>query len=173
MTTAYGLVVTQVRRTSKTSNLRNHKPNLDNMLQVSGYSTRPQTSTRTTPGRRAGGCGETVTASMSPTASRAGSPASGKICTYTNLFLLLPFYHSFIQLNIPAVLLLRYSGAPDDWKYDTINFYSDPAFIGSEVFTYGNRPTLGKMDNRARSLIGQLECRIGDVRVKCKVGCKM
>ena len=127
MTTAYGLVVTQVRRTSKTSNLRNHKPNLDNMLQVSGYFTRPQTSTRTTPGRQAGGCGETVTASMSPTASRAGSLASG---TYTNLFLLLPFYHSFIQLNIPAVLLLRYSGAPDDWKYDTINFYSDPVFTG-------------------------------------------
>ena len=157
----------QKPQTSGTINLTS---TIDNMLQVSGYFTRPQTSTRTTPGWQAGGCGETVTASMSPTASRAGSLASG---TYTNLFLLLPFYHSFIQLNIPAVLLLRYSGAPDDWKYDTINFYSDPAFIGSELFTYGNRPTLGKMDNRARSLIGQLECRIGDVRVKCKVGCKM
>ena len=81
-------------------------------------------------------------------------------------------------LNVPngledRISSIRFSGAPDDWKYDTINFYSDPAFIGSELFTYGNRPTLGKMDNRARSLIGQLQCTIGDVRVKCKVGCKM
>ena len=38
-------------------------------------------------------------------------------------------------LNVPIGLedrisSIRFSGAPDDWKYDTINFYSDPVFTG-------------------------------------------
>ena len=40
-------------------------------------------------------------------------------------------------LNVPAGLedrisSIRFSGAPDDWKYDTISFYSDRAFTGSD-----------------------------------------
>ena len=63
-------------------------------------------------------------------------------------------------LNVPRGLVdkissLRFSGAPDDWKFDTINFYSDHAFIGSEMFTYGSKPRFAEFDNQARSLIGR------------------
>ena len=63
-------------------------------------------------------------------------------------------------LNVPSGLedrisSIRFSGAPDDWKYDTINFYSDRAFTGSELYTYNSKPKFGDFDNRARSLIGE------------------
>ena len=40
-------------------------------------------------------------------------------------------------LNVPTGLedrisSIRGSGAPDDWKYDTISFYSDRVFTGSD-----------------------------------------
>ena len=47
---------------------------------------------------------------------------------------------------------LRFTGAPDDWKYDTINFYFNDFFIGDEEFTYVDMPQLN-YNNRAQSLI--------------------
>ena len=34
---------------------------------------------------------------------------------------------------------LRLTGAPDDWKLDTINFYLQQNFIGDEFYTYGDK----------------------------------
>jgi len=51
-----------------------------------------------------------------------------------------------------AASSLRFTGAPDDWKYDTLNFYFNDYFIGDEEFTYNSMPQLN-YDNRARSLI--------------------
>jgi len=39
---------------------------------------------------------------------------------------------------------LRFTGAPDDWKYDTINFYQIENFIGDEWFAYGDKPVLNE-----------------------------
>ena len=47
---------------------------------------------------------------------------------------------------------LRFTGAPDDWRYDTINFYFNDYFIGDEEFTYGDKPQLN-YNNRAKSII--------------------
>ena len=60
-------------------------------------------------------------------------------------------------MNVPSGFLnqassLRFTGAPDDWKYDTVNFYFNDYFIGEEEFTYNDMPQLN-YDNRARSII--------------------
>jgi len=47
---------------------------------------------------------------------------------------------------------MRFTGAPDDWKYDTLNLYFNDFFIGDEEFTYNDMPQLN-YDNRAKSLI--------------------
>merc|ERR1712029_180918 len=47
---------------------------------------------------------------------------------------------------------LRFTGAPDDWKYDTINFYFNDYFIGDEEFAYNDLTQLN-YDNRARSIV--------------------
>jgi len=47
---------------------------------------------------------------------------------------------------------LRFTGAPDDWKYDTLNIYFNDYFVGDEEFTYNDMPQLN-YDNRAKSLI--------------------
>ena len=41
---------------------------------------------------------------------------------------------------------LRFTGAPDDWKYDTINLYFQEYFIGDEEFTYNDTSTLNYSD---------------------------
>ena len=51
--------------------------------------------------------------------------------------------------NVPNSFLnsassARFTGAPDDWKYDTINFYADLNFTGDEWFTYGDKVTFDK-----------------------------
>jgi len=51
-----------------------------------------------------------------------------------------------------AASSLRFTGAPDDWKYPTLNFYFNDYFIGDEEFTYNDMPQLN-YDNRARSII--------------------
>merc|ERR1712080_736757 len=33
-----------------------------------------------------------------------------------------------------------FTGAPDDWNYDTINMYFNEYFIGDEEFTYNDTP---------------------------------
>ena len=47
---------------------------------------------------------------------------------------------------------LRFTGAPDDWKYSTLNMYFNDYFIGDEEFTYNDMPQFN-YDNRARSVI--------------------
>ena len=60
-------------------------------------------------------------------------------------------------LDVPAQFdnqasSLRFTGAPDDWKYDTLNIYFNDYFIGDEEFTYNDMPQLN-YDNRAMSVI--------------------
>merc|ERR1711953_254466 len=47
---------------------------------------------------------------------------------------------------------LRFTGAPDDWKYDTLNLYFNDYFIGDEEFTYNDMTQLN-YDNRAKSIV--------------------
>ena len=47
---------------------------------------------------------------------------------------------------------IRFTGAPDDWKYDTINIYFNDFFIGDEEFTYTDM-TQVNYNNRAKSVI--------------------
>ena len=47
---------------------------------------------------------------------------------------------------------LRFTGAPDDWNYDTLNIYFNNYFTGDEEFTYEDNPQLNYND-RAKSLI--------------------
>merc|ERR1711997_1187750 len=59
--------------------------------------------------------------------------------------------------NVPAQFdnqasSLRFTGAPDDLRYDTLNLYFNDYFIGDEEFTYDDKPALN-YDNRAKSVI--------------------
>merc|ERR1719397_1433759 len=59
--------------------------------------------------------------------------------------------------NVPskfdnAASSLRFTGAPDDMRYDTLNMYFNDYFIGDEEFTYDDKPALN-YDNRAKSVI--------------------
>merc|ERR1712080_795039 len=47
---------------------------------------------------------------------------------------------------------LRFTGAPNDWNYDTINMYFNEYFIGDEEFTYTDAPVLN-YPNRAQSIV--------------------
>merc|ERR1711874_672994 len=47
---------------------------------------------------------------------------------------------------------IRFTGAPDDWKHDTLNMYFEEYFIGEEEFTYTDSPVLQHPD-RAKSVI--------------------
>eukprot|EP00092_Neocalanus_flemingeri_P015528 GFUD01016809.1.p1 GENE.GFUD01016809.1~~GFUD01016809.1.p1 ORF type:complete len:257 (-),score=51.80 GFUD01016809.1:84-854(-) len=47
---------------------------------------------------------------------------------------------------------LRFTGAPDDYLYDTLNIYFNDYFIGDEEFMYTDMPAVN-YDNRARSVI--------------------
>jgi len=51
-----------------------------------------------------------------------------------------------------AASSLRFTGAPDDFLYDTLNLYFSDFFIGDEEFMYTDMPLLN-YDNRAMSLI--------------------
>ena len=51
------------------------------------------------------------------------------------------------------ITMIRFTGAPDDWKHDTINFYTGPSFVGAEFYTYGDRAWLG---GRAQSVVGEI-----------------
>ena len=60
-------------------------------------------------------------------------------------------------LDVPAAFdnqasSLRFTGAPDDWKYDTLNLYFNDYFIGDEEFTYNDMTQLN-YDNRAKSIV--------------------
>jgi hypothetical protein len=59
--------------------------------------------------------------------------------------------------NVPAQFdnqasSLRFTGAPDDMRYDTLNVYFNDYFIGDEEFAYNDKPKLN-YDNRAKSVI--------------------
>jgi len=59
--------------------------------------------------------------------------------------------------NVPSAFInrassARFTGAPDDWNYDTINMYFNEYFIGDEEFTYNDTPMLN-YDNRAQSIV--------------------
>eukprot|EP00092_Neocalanus_flemingeri_P034599 GFUD01037634.1.p1 GENE.GFUD01037634.1~~GFUD01037634.1.p1 ORF type:complete len:267 (+),score=20.63 GFUD01037634.1:80-880(+) len=59
--------------------------------------------------------------------------------------------------NVPAgfgnkASSMRFTGAPDDWKYDTLNLYFENFFIGSEEYMYNDKTSL-RNDNRAKSII--------------------
>merc|ERR1711890_30876 len=59
--------------------------------------------------------------------------------------------------NVPGAFInrassVRFTGAPDDWNYDTINMYFNEYFIGDEEFTYNDTPLLN-YDNRAQSIV--------------------
>ncbi len=47
---------------------------------------------------------------------------------------------------------VRFVGAPDGYKYDTINFYQYKFYMGLEQYSYGDTPTLN-YDNLGRSAI--------------------
>ena len=53
--------------------------------------------------------------------------------------------------------MIRFTGAPDDWKHDTINFYTGLSFVGSEFYTYGDRAWLG---GRAQSVVGEISIHL-------------
>ena len=55
------------------------------------------------------------------------------------------------------IMMIRFTGAPDDWKHDTINFYTGLSFVGSEFYTYGDRAWLG---GRAQSVVGQISVHL-------------
>ena len=44
---------------------------------------------------------------------------------------------------------IRYSGPPDGYKYDTLNFYSYEDFMGVEQYTYDDAPSFN-FDNFGR-----------------------
>jgi len=59
--------------------------------------------------------------------------------------------------NVPQQFInrassIRFTGAPNDWNYDTINMYFNEYFIGDEEFTYNDAPILN-YDNRAQSIV--------------------
>merc|ERR1719347_1192962 len=59
--------------------------------------------------------------------------------------------------DVPAQFMyaassLRYTGAPDDWKFPTLNLYFNDYFIGDEEFMYQDMPSLN-YDNQAMSVI--------------------
>ena len=59
--------------------------------------------------------------------------------------------------NVPAgfenkASSIRFVGAPDDWKYDTLNLYFQNFFIGGEEFMYNDRSILTH-ENQAKSII--------------------
>merc|ERR1711955_172075 len=59
--------------------------------------------------------------------------------------------------NVPSPFInrassIRFTGAPKDWNYDTINMYFNEYFIGDEEFTYNDAPILN-YDNRAQSIV--------------------
>ena len=47
---------------------------------------------------------------------------------------------------------LRFVGAPDDWKFDTLNIYFNDYFIGDEEYVFSDMSKLN-YDNRAMSVI--------------------
>jgi hypothetical protein len=47
---------------------------------------------------------------------------------------------------------LRYTGAPDNWKADTLNIYLNEYFAGGEEYTYVDQPQLN-YDNQAQSIV--------------------
>ena len=47
---------------------------------------------------------------------------------------------------------LRYTGAPDEWKADTLNMYLNPYFAGGEEYTYVDLPQVN-YDDSAQSII--------------------
>merc|ERR1712058_205430 len=59
---------------------------------------------------------------------------------------------------------LRFTGAPDDWKYDTINLYFQEYFIGDEEFTYNDAPTL---NYSTRQSLGSLAATVSSVKRGC------
>ena len=42
---------------------------------------------------------------------------------------------------------LRYSGASDGFKYDSINFYEGHYYMGNEHWYYDDAPSFGSKDN--------------------------
>ena len=66
-------------------------------------------------------------------------------------------YGDYYCTNVPQgfenkASSLRFVGAPDDWKYDTLNLYFREFFIGDEEFMYSDKSRLVN-DNKARSII--------------------
>ena len=41
---------------------------------------------------------------------------------------------------------LRFTGAPDGFKYDSINFYEFDSFMGFEQYSYGDLSSLNRPD---------------------------
>merc|ERR1719244_983220 len=75
-------------------------------------------------------------------------------CCITGTWLL---YADNYCVNVPSgfdnqASSLRYTGAPDSWTSDTLNFYLNEYFIGGEEYTYGDTPQLNYND-QAKSLI--------------------
>merc|ERR1711935_322284 len=59
--------------------------------------------------------------------------------------------------DVPAQFMnaassLRYTGAPDDWKFSTLNLYFNDYFIGDEEFMYQDMAYLN-YDNQAMSIV--------------------
>jgi len=48
-----------------------------------------------------------------------------------------------------SFLDFRLAGAPDGYKYDTLNFYDGENFMGNEQYMYGDKPSLS-YDNFGR-----------------------
>eukprot|EP00088_Acartia_fossae_P017540 TRINITY_DN199_c0_g1_i2.p1 TRINITY_DN199_c0_g1~~TRINITY_DN199_c0_g1_i2.p1 ORF type:complete len:245 (-),score=39.72 TRINITY_DN199_c0_g1_i2:83-817(-) len=60
-------------------------------------------------------------------------------------------------VNVPSAFdnkasSMRYTGAPDAWKADTLNLYLNEYFIGGEEYTYNDMPQLNYND-QAKSII--------------------
>jgi len=76
-----------------------------------------------------------------------GSPNSPSWWVYgDNLCMDLPRYMG------TTVSSIRFTGAPDDMNYSSINLYFEEYFIGDEEYSYDDQPFL-KSDNRGVSLI--------------------
>ena len=88
------------------------------------------TTTSVLPEPATGGVGATVTALTPRGPSSTLRPVSG-----SQIFIVI------VYLKCHHNNLSRFTGAPDDWRYDTINFYLQENFSGDEFYLYQDSVT--------------------------------
>ena len=66
---------------------------------------------------------------------------------YTNLLAIVLFLYIPDDRYACNLFLIRYTGAPDGYKFDTLNFYHQINFSGREEYTYNDKDNMVFPDN--------------------------